>query len=109
MVNGMEALDRKLLRDFRRLATQFIAIALVLAAGVSILLMAFSMSKALEDTRASYYERNRFADIFINARSVPLSMLDTVREIEGVATLEHFVTTILRADHLLHDTPITDR
>ena len=89
----MEALDRKLLRDFRRQAAQFLAIALVLAAGVSILLMSFSMSRALDDTRASYYERNRFADIFVDARSVPLSMLATIAEIEGVATLQHFVTT----------------
>lgn len=89
----MEALDRKLLRDFARLWTQFLAIALVLAAGVSILLMSFSMSRALDDTRAAYYERNRFADVTTNARSVPLSMLETIREIEGVARVQHFVTT----------------
>ena len=47
----MEALDRKLLRDFGRLWAQFLAIALVLAAGVAVLLMSFGMSKALDETR----------------------------------------------------------
>ena len=61
----MQALDRKLIRDFRRLWAQALAIALVLACGVAILQTSFGMSQALEDTRAAYYERNRFADIFV--------------------------------------------
>ena len=89
----MEALDRKLLRDFARLWAQFLAIALVLAAGVAVLLMSFGMSRALEETRDTYYERNRFADIFVDARSVPQSMLHVVREIEGVAAVEARVTS----------------
>ena len=89
----MEALDRKLLRDFRRLWAQFLAIALVLAGGVAVLLMSFGMSKALDETRDTYYERNRFGDIFIDARSVPNSMLDIIREIDGVDAVEPRVTT----------------
>jgi putative ABC transport system permease protein len=89
----MEALDRKLLRDFIRLWPQFLAIALVLAAGVAILLMSFGMSRALDETRATYYERNRFADVFADARQVPLSLLPAVRAIEGVAAVDARVTT----------------
>lgn len=89
----MDALDRKLLRDFRRLWAQFLAIALVLSAGVAIMLMSLGMSRSLEETRDTYYERNRFADIFTDARSVPRSLLDTIREIDGVATIEPRVTT----------------
>lgn len=90
---GMEALDRKLLRDFGRLWAQFLAIALVLAAGVAVLLMSFGMSKALDETRDTYYERNRFADIFTDARSVPNSMLDTIQQIDGVTAVDSRVTT----------------
>ena len=43
----MRALDRKLLRDLRRLWPQALAIAVVLAAGVAILLMALGMYRAL--------------------------------------------------------------
>ena len=89
----MDALDIKLWRDFRRLWAQSLAIALVMAAGVAVLLMSFGMSRALDDTRDTYYERNRFADIFVDARSVPLSLLATIREIEGVAAAEPRVTT----------------
>jgi len=89
----MDALDRKLLRDFARLWPQFLAIALVLAAGVAVLLMSFGMSAALEETRDTYYERNRFADIFVDARSVPQYMLDILRDIDGVGTIEARVTT----------------
>lgn len=92
MVIEMDALDRKLLRDFGRLWAQFFAIALVLAAGVAVLLMSFGMSKALDETRNTYYERNRFADIFIDARSVPNSILEIIRQIEGVAAVEARVT-----------------
>ncbi len=92
-MTGMEALDRKLLRDFRRLWAQFLAISLVLAAGVAVLLMSFGMSAALDETRETYYERNRFADIFVDARSVPQSMLEVIGDIEGVAAVEARVTT----------------
>ncbi len=98
MVNGMEALDRKLIRDFRRLWSQFLAISLVLAAGVAVLLMSFGMSDALEETRATYYERNRFADVFIDVNRAPNSMLDIIRNIDGVASIEPRVTTYATLD-----------
>lgn len=94
----MDALDIKLWRDFKRLWAQSLAIALVMAAGVAVLLMSFGMSSALDETRATYYERNRFADIFVDARSVPLSMLATIRDIEGVANVEARVTTHATVD-----------
>ncbi|MDU8943744.1 ABC transporter permease [Ovoidimarina sediminis] len=94
----MQALDRKLLRDFARLWAQFLAIALVLAAGVAVLLMSFGMSRALDETRDTYYERNRFADIFTDARSVPRSMLPILRGIEGVVAVEARVTTFATLD-----------
>ncbi len=94
----MDALDRKLMRDFVRLWPQFLAIALVLAAGVAVLIMSFGMSAALDETRATYYERNRFADIFTDARSVPMSMIDELRGIEGVEAVEARVTTFATLD-----------
>ncbi len=84
----MQALDIKLLRDFRRLWVQALAIALVLAAGVTMILMSVGMSRALDETRDTYYERNRFADIFASARRVPLSLMPAIRDIEGVMAAE---------------------
>ena len=84
----MDALDIKLLRDFRKLALQGLAIAVVLACGVAILLTAFGMHRALIDTRSAYYERNRFADIFVETRRAPLRLLDDIRAIAGVIAAE---------------------
>ena len=94
----MDALDKKLLRDFGRLWVQALAIAMVMAGGVSILLMSFGMSTALDQTRATYYERNRFADVFASARRVPLSLMQDIRAIDGVAAAEARVTTFATLD-----------
>jgi putative ABC transport system permease protein len=51
----MHAIDRKLIRDFRRLWAQALAIALVLACGVAILLTSLGMYRALDETRTAYY------------------------------------------------------
>ncbi len=81
----MKALDRKLLRDIVRLWPQALAIALVMAAGVATLVLAIGASRSLEETRATYYERNRFADVFAQATRAPLDVARAVAEIPGVA------------------------
>ena len=84
----MQALDKKLMRDFGRLWVQGLAIAVVLACGVAILLTAFGMNAALTDTRDAYYERNRFADIFTDTSRAPLTLLPDILEIPGVYAAE---------------------
>ncbi|MGP6088577.1 ABC transporter permease [Antarctobacter jejuensis] len=84
----MHAMDIKLFRDFRRLWVQGLAIALVLAAGVAIILMSVGMSRALNETRSAYYDSNRFAHIFASARRAPDSLVARLRDIEGVAAVE---------------------
>lgn len=84
----MTALDILLIRDFRKLALQGLAIALILACGVAILLTAFGMHRALIDTRDAYYERNRFADVFVQTRRAPLRLVDELRQITGVVAVE---------------------
>ena len=88
----MQALDKKLFRDFRRLWVQALAIAMVLACGVAILLTSFGMYRALSETRAAYYERNRFADIFVATRRAPLSLLREISAIPGVMLAQPRVT-----------------
>ena len=88
MVIRMHAIDIKLLRDFKRLWLQALAIALVLACGVAILLTAVGMYSALSETRAAYYEQNRFADIFAQTARAPLSLVDEISRIDGVLTVE---------------------
>ena len=83
-----DTLDRKLLRDFRRLWVQLVAIALVLGCGVAIMLISLGMYGALGETRQAYYERNRFADVFVSTRRAPESLMSEVRAIPGVRQAE---------------------
>ncbi len=80
----MKPLDIKLLRDFRRLWSQALAIALVAAAGVMTLLLGVGTYRALSETQQTYYERYDFADIFANATRVPNSKLQEILAIKGV-------------------------
>lgn len=84
----LQALDRKLLRDLWRLKTQVVAIALVLACGVAIFLTVAGMQRALEATLDDYYGRQRFADLFANAKRAPRSLVEEIRAIDGVRAAE---------------------
>jgi len=88
----MRALEKKLFRDFIRLWAQGLAIALVLACGVSIFIMSFGMFTALTDTRDAYYERNRFADVFATLRRAPKSLEPEIAAISGVYAVQTRVT-----------------
>lgn len=84
----MRALDRKLLRDLRRIWAQSLAISLVLACGVMVLVLANGTERSLSQTRGAYYERHRFADVFAAATRAPRDLLAQVAAIEGVALAE---------------------
>ena len=84
----MGVLDRKLLRDLARLRGQVLAIALVMAAGVATVLLAVGTLRSLEDTRAAYYERHRFADVFAEVRRAPNTLAERMTALPGVAEVE---------------------
>ncbi len=84
----MHALDRKLIRDLRRLWAQALAIALVISAGVATLLLAVGAYRSLDETRRAYYERNNFADVFTSVSRAPLSLAGEAALIPGVLTVE---------------------
>ncbi len=88
----MRALDRKTLRDLRRLWAQGLAVALVLAAGVATLVLTIGAERSLSETRAAYYERYAFADLFVSATRIPAYAIERLREIPGVALVEPRVT-----------------
>jgi len=81
-------LRRKVLRDLRRLWAQVLAIALVLAAGVATLILGNGAYSSLHETRARYYEENRFADIFADVTRAPRALLAEIEAIDGVLDAE---------------------
>jgi putative ABC transport system permease protein len=84
----MRALDRKLVRDLRRLWAQVAAIALVLAAGVAVLVLSVGAQRSLFETRETYYERNRFGDVFASATRAPMALTEAMAALPGVAQVE---------------------
>lgn len=84
----MRMLRVKLLRDLWRLRAQSLAIALVIAAGVGMVVMSFGMIRSLDATRQAYYERYRFADLFAPLRRAPDALLQDIRALPGVAVAE---------------------
>lgn len=83
----MSALDRKLLRDLRRLWAQGLAIAMVLGAGVATLVLAAGAAGALYETRAAYYDRHAFAHVFAEAKRAPEEVADLLAAIPGVSAV----------------------
>lgn len=84
----MKALDRKLLRDLRRIGAQTLAIALVIACGIMVMVAAQGTQASLVGTQAAWYDRHRFADVFAQATRVPGSVLAQLAEIDGVAQVD---------------------
>lgn len=80
----MKPLDRKLLRDLWRLKWQMMAIALLIACGVSVAVMSFSAQRALSDAQAAFYSDTRFGDVFAQAKRAPVSRLRDLTRIDGV-------------------------
>lgn len=84
----MTVLDRKMLRDLWRLKWQMAAIALLVACGVSVAVMALSTQKALKTAQLAYYRQTRFGDLFATATRAPLSVAADMTQIEGVLAVD---------------------
>ena len=94
----MRMLDRKLLRDLRRMWAQALAIALVMASGVATFVLASGAYHSLDETRAAYYLRYRFADVFAEVRRAPKSIVEQIETIPGVAAAEPRITQLALLD-----------
>jgi putative ABC transport system permease protein len=88
----------KLFRDLRRLWPQALAIAFVMAAGVATLILATGAHRSLSQTRAAYYEANRFADVFADVKRAPNSIGAMVAEMDGVAAVDTRISKLAIAD-----------
>ena len=88
----MSPLDRKLLRDLWRIKGQAIAIGTVIGVGVLMLVMMTGLVTSLDETRKTYYERYRLADIFAPVTRAPNRLIADLAAIPGVSAAEGRVT-----------------
>ncbi len=94
----MQALNRKLIRDLWHVKGQAIAISLVIAVGVVMLVMYGSAFDSLRLSQESYYDRQRFADIFVTLKRAPLRLRERIANIPGVAQVETRVVVDVTLD-----------
>ncbi|MEZ5287503.1 MAG: ABC transporter permease [Vicinamibacterales bacterium] len=101
MVRGLgrvRALDRKLIRDLWEMKGQALAIAAVIAAGVTMFVTYLSNFDSLERTLGNYYEAQRFADVFAGAERAPDRLRARIAEIPGVVTVDTRVVADVTLD-----------
>ncbi len=105
----MTTLDTKLRRDLRRLWGQVFAIALVIAGGVTSLVLSTGSFRSLDETRTAYYERYQFADIFAEVTRAPKTLVTRIAEISGVAVVEARIAKLALLDIPEFPEPATGR
>ena len=81
-------LDRKLLRDLKRMKGQAVAVMLVMACGLAMMIMARSLIYSLESSRLEYYQGHHFADVFASLKRAPAGLARHIASLPGVAAVE---------------------
>lgn len=105
----MTALHRKLLRDLWLLRGPAFAIGLVMASGVATFVMSLCTLSTLYRTQSSYYERYRFADVFVGVKRAPEAMRQRLSEIPGVRRAETRIVEFVNLDLPSMAEPATGR
>ncbi len=110
----MRALHLKLLRDVGKMKGQMIAVSLIMACGLTMLIMTRSLIQSVESTRNAYYERYHFADLFCDLKRAPNAIGNRLAQIPGVAAVDTRVVGRMTlnlpglaepADGLIHSLP----
>lgn len=105
----VSALNRKLLRDLKAMWGQALAIALVLAAGVTVWVMYLSNYDSLERARRAFYDRQRFADVFASLKRAPAPLAERIAALPGVARSQRRVVAEVVLDVPGLDQPASGR
>jgi putative ABC transport system permease protein len=92
------SLHRKLLRDLWHMKSQAVAISLVMACGVATFVMSVSTATSMFENQTRYYERFRFADVFVNLKRAPASLAARLAAVPGVARLQTRVVAQVNLD-----------
>jgi putative ABC transport system permease protein len=84
----MRALDKKLMRDLARMKAQAAAIALVVAAAVTLFVGLLTMYRSVRVSQHHYYAQHRFADLWSSLARAPRSVARELEALPGVAAVE---------------------
>ncbi len=105
----MKPLQRKLWRELLHLKGQMLAVAAVVACGISVFVSMSSVKYSLEASRQRYYSRFRFADVFVEVKRAPEFYREMVSRIPGVASVSTRIIADVTLDVPGLDEPATAR
>ncbi|ANM32257.1 ABC-type transport system, involved in lipoprotein release, permease component [Acidobacteria bacterium Mor1] len=105
----MAALDLKMLRELWLMRGQAVAIALVIASGVAMFVIASSTLDSLTKTQREFYEENRFGEVFASLVRAPDSLEEQIGAIDGVATVQTRVSSMATVEIEGFDDPVMGR
>ncbi|GAB1477257.1 FtsX-like permease family protein [Bacillota bacterium] len=88
----MSKLDLMLLRMIKNSKSQFAAVLVIIIAGICVYTSMSMASDNLSSTLDSYYEENRFPDLFIQAMGVPAQETGRLKHIPGVSEVAGTLT-----------------
>jgi len=91
-------LDRKMFRELMRSKAQSFAIAMMVASGIAVFVMSVGVLQFLKSTRDSYYERYRFADLFVSLVRAPENVALQVRSLDGILRVQSRVVADVNLD-----------
>lgn len=91
-------LDRKLLRDLRRMWLQIAAVGAVLGCGIALFVMATGTYGSIERSRDGYYATKRMADLAASAVRAPERVAAQLEALPGVDAVETRVSGIALVD-----------
>ncbi|MBE9527228.1 MAG: FtsX-like permease family protein [Proteobacteria bacterium] len=94
----MKTLDRKLFRELWMIKGQVLAIVLVIASGLSTVIMSYSTLSSLQQTRERYYLEYGFADLFVSLKRAPVSLLDRIEKIAGISQANQLIKASIRIE-----------
>lgn len=89
----MRALDLKLWRTVWRSRGPVAAVAVVVACGVAMFIMALTTLAALQHSRDLFYEQAGFADLFVPLKRAPERLIRSLAELPGVQVAESRIST----------------
>jgi putative ABC transport system permease protein len=105
----MWTLDRKLLRELWLQGGQTVAIVLIIICGSASFVATGSVYRSLKQTRAAYYERYRFAQLFAQLKRAPQYLAARIAQVPGVAQVETRIVVNVNLDVPGLNEPATGR
>lgn len=105
----MGVLNRKLRRDLLGNPGMLITVVAIIAVGTGLYIGMASSQRILQSSQQAYYAQYNFADFWIDVKKAPLTVVEPLAEIDGVAQIRSRVVFDVVLDLPSVEQPLTGR